>query len=343
MVLYGAVATPLSGFGRNSLLIQDLDGSGDRIAEAYDSFGETLSAGNFNGDSRTDLVVGVPYEDIGSTAGGGMIHVYLGCSSELASCTRQAISQATSGVAGSPEASDLFGLSLATGDFNGNGKDDLAVGVPHENIGSLVNAGAVQVFYGHELGLSVSPSQFWTQSDIFGASPDPFEGSRTEAEDHFGWSLAAADFNGDGKKDLAIGVPYEDVTTSRTGSITTVGDAGEVDVLYGSDSGLSTLGRRPQMWHQDVINIEGNVEAGDNFGFTLSAWNFGGQGTLADLAIGVPMENVAGISNCGAVAVLYSTTQNNGLSSLGDQLWHQEVPNVPGVCESGDKFGYSAY
>ena len=237
----------------------------------------------------------------------------------------------------------MFGFSLATGDFNGDGDDDLAVGVPHENIGSLIDAGAVQVLYGLAHGTPVTIAQFWTQSDIFGASPDPFEGSRTEADDHFGWSLAAADFNGDGKQDLAIGVPYEDVTTSRTGSITTVGDAGEVDVLYGSNTGLSTSGRRPQMLHQDTINIEGDVEAGDNFGFTLSAWNFGGPNALADLAIGVPLENIAGISNCGAVAVLYSTTQNNGLSSIGDQLWHQAVPNVPGTCESGDKFGYSAY
>ena len=33
-------------------------------------------------------------------------------------------------------------------DFNGDGYEDLAVGVPGENVGSIVDAGAVHVFMG---------------------------------------------------------------------------------------------------------------------------------------------------------------------------------------------------
>jgi hypothetical protein len=43
---------------------------------------------------------------------------------------------------------DEFGVALATGDFDGNGSDDLAIGVPGENSGSISDAGAVQVLYG---------------------------------------------------------------------------------------------------------------------------------------------------------------------------------------------------
>src|SRR6186997_262880 len=32
-----------------------------------------------------------------------------------------------------PEAGDSFGAALATGDFNGDGADDLATGVPYDN------------------------------------------------------------------------------------------------------------------------------------------------------------------------------------------------------------------
>ena len=36
-------------------------------------------------------------------------------------------------------------LSATYGDFNGDGYDDLAVGVPDEDLGSIVDAGAVNV------------------------------------------------------------------------------------------------------------------------------------------------------------------------------------------------------
>jgi hypothetical protein len=44
-------------------------------------------------------------------------------------------------VEGSPEANDFFGQAVATGDFNGDGNTDLAIGVPGESIGSVGDAG----------------------------------------------------------------------------------------------------------------------------------------------------------------------------------------------------------
>lgn len=97
------------------------------------------------------------------------------------------------------------------------------------------------------------------------------------------------------------------------------------------------------MWHQDKINIEGVAQESDQFGFTLSAWNFSGPDVLAALAIGVRLEDVNGVSNCGAVEVIYSTVANNGLSSLGDQLWYPGLPNVPGSRQTNGKFGQAMY
>lgn len=84
--------------------------------------------------------------------------------------------------------------------------------------------------------------------------------------------IAKGDFNGDGFADLAIGVPLEDVLVDRSSFFENVSNAGEVDTLYGSTSGLSTTGRAPQIWHQSVINIEDDAEAGDHFGASLTAW-----------------------------------------------------------------------
>src|SRR6185503_18829712 len=53
-------------------------------------------------------------------------------------------------------------------DFNGDGKDDVAIGLPNEDILSVEDAGAVQVLYGSSSGLSAtSPiaDQFWTQDN----------------------------------------------------------------------------------------------------------------------------------------------------------------------------------
>src|SRR4051794_17493200 len=69
-------------------------------------------------------------------------------------------------------------------------------------------------------------------------------------------SLAVGDFNGDGRDDLAIGVPGEDVGS--------VDDAGAVNVIYGLDAaGLNAAG--DQIWDQDTAGIEGAAEAWDHF------------------------------------------------------------------------------
>ena len=89
------------------------------------------------------------------------------------------------------------------GDFNDDGFDNVAIGIPDEDVGSIENAGAVEVIYGSSSGLSAtSPRayQFWTQN-----SADVIDLS--EVDDEFGSSLASGDFNNDGIDDLAIGVP----------------------------------------------------------------------------------------------------------------------------------------
>lgn len=74
-------------------------------------------------------------------------------------------------------------------------------------------------------------------------------------------SARAQDFNGDGRSDLVVGVPFEDL-----GSKT---DAGWVHVLYGSQSGVSVRGN--QLWWQDQSDIPGTSAEDEQFGTAL-AW-----------------------------------------------------------------------
>ena len=300
-------------------------------ANENDHFGSTLAAGNFHGGAAADLVIGVPFKDVGGKDA-GVVYLLPGGSNKLRGPAAQQLSQDVEGVAGASEPGDQFGRAVATGDFDGDGRDDLAVGVPFEDLSDNANAdaGAVQIFFGSrntEL-VTTDGSMFISQTNLPGVGVEP--------GDRMGWALAVGDFDGDGKDDLAIGVPGEDV-----GAIV---DAGLVSVLYGSQSGPSLT--RVQNWTQDSASIQDLCEVGDQFGYALSAWNYG-NGSQADLVIGVPFEDVVSTSSntqqvdAGAVNVIYGSP--NALTSAGNQFWHQDSVGIRDIAESGDRFGEAIY
>ncbi|MEP9411076.1 MAG: FG-GAP repeat protein [Candidatus Brocadia sp.] len=293
--------------------------------------------GDFNGDGFSDLAIGVPFEDITvrtrTITDAGAVNVLYGSSRGLQATSPddQFWHQNSPDVRNVSEAEDCFGWALSTGDFNGDGYDDLAIGVPLEDITigtvTITNAGAVNVLYGSSRGLqATSPDdQFWHQSraDVQNVS---------ETEDRFGWVLSTGDFNGDGYDDLAIGIPFED-------------GAGAVQVLYGSSRGLQATTPDDQFWHQDSPGVKETKEIQDNFGRYLSAGDFNGDG-YDDLAIGVPDEDVTiGTTtaiNAGTVQVLYGSLnglQANGVGGPDDQLWQQGHSGVQDTPEGGDYFG----
>jgi hypothetical protein len=339
-VLYGSATRGLS---TPQFLTQDSDGIQDR-GEGDDRFGAALTSGDFNGDTVTDLAIGVPGEDLGTTiVNEGAVATILGTIDVGLTAGNNRLISAVTGIAGIPRPAnnDNFGNVLASGDFNGDTISDLAIGVPFKDVNGT-NAGGVYVFMGDD----VSPTglgggvQFWNQNRVF-PNANPGERKISEAGDQFGAALAAGDFDGDGRSDLAIGVPQEVVTSFRFGSSpVNIDRAGEVDVIYGSATGLSITGRAPQVQHQDQVNIEEDAEALDRFGSSLTAWNFG-NGTQADLAIGVPFEDVSGQRDAGAINVLYGSS--TGLTFARDQLWTQNSQGVPGGSEAGDHFGKALY
>jgi FG-GAP repeat protein len=221
---------------------------------------------------------------------------------------------------------------------------------------------------GGPLDPALNDIQFWNQSLAF-ETPDELDeieldGSASELHDRFGTALAAGDFNGDSREDLAIGVPFEDLRI-QTGA-TTFGliiDAGAVVVIYGSAIGLAVdpargAIRRAQFWTQRFLNGADAAEPDDRFGSKLTAWNFGrnevslclgcGVGRTTDLAIGVPLEDVGTVRDAGAVNVIYGLRSANGLITrqnppFSTQFWTQASPGVQGDPETDDKFGSAVY
>ena len=182
---------------------------------------------DFNGDGYADLAVGAQYED--GEAGG--ITVLHGSRRGLTTDGSQRWSQDTPGVKGKAHHDRAYdgdgsqwGSAMASGDFDRDGHADLAVGVGKDWVGGLEWAGSVNVIYGSRRGLTVEGNQRLTQGALPGTP---------EARDAFGRVLAAADFNGDGYWDLAIGVS-EDFDPS--------GGSGIVQVVYGGPDGLTATG-----------------------------------------------------------------------------------------------------
>ena len=132
-----------------------------------------------------------------------------------------------------------------------------------------------------------------------------------EENDRFGSALAAGDVTGDGRSDLAIGVPGENGPAIYPSQVI-AGGAGAVSFLRGSSTGLT--GSQSQIWSQDSPGVDGVAQSTDQFGAALVMAPLD-NGNLMDVAIGAPEDSISSIENAGSVTILLG--RSTGLSTSG--------------------------
>ncbi|MFE2275849.1 VCBS repeat-containing protein [Streptomyces sp. NPDC059454] len=355
VVLYGT-STGVSSAKRHTLSQNSTGVPG--TAEAGDNFGYDHAYADFNGDGYDDVAVSSPYEDVDGDKDGGTLAILWGSASGI---TGKGITVTDP----SRSSHDQWGKNLAAGDFDGDGKADLAVGSNNATLyvykGGFTTAGKSGGRYTIKppiLGSEADGPVNLTAGDVDGGATDLIvDGYETSSE--YGWNrnyfipgsssglqtsaatslkpgviTAVGDIDKDGFGDIVSGAYWNSTIEDGT-TIPDSANGGKVWVTYGSDAGPltdSAVGIT-----QNTGNVPGTSEGNDYFGYELDLGDINADGFL-DLAVGVAGENIDTEVDTGTVTVLYGTA--NGLNTAsGAQSFSQDTAGVPGSNEDNDGFG----
>jgi hypothetical protein len=251
------------------------------------------AAGDVNGDGLADVIVNVEGD-----AAGARVVFGRASSSPINSNALQgggfAIFKTGPGQA----------ISVAgAGDVNGDGLDDLLMGVSGASANGNANAGQAFVVFGKA---SNAPVQL---SSLQGGQPGGFVIDGARAGDFAGANVnAAGDVNRDGLSDVVVGAPNSP-SNGNTG-------AGRVYVVFGKRSNTS-------------VQLS-TIEAGAGGGFAINGVNSGDAagGSVApagdmnidgndDVLIGAPLASPGGAQSAGTSYVVFGKTDSSPVALLG--------------------------
>jgi hypothetical protein len=196
-------------------------------------FGQSCVVMDYNADGKKDLLIGSPQRTVGPNGNRGVIYVYYGSTnSELQSSPSVTLNSP-------PISSNIwFGWSIATGDIDANGYDDLIVGSPYWDTGSTDSGGA-WVFWANDATGVIMPT-----TSVATLLP-PFGNPSTSGNPH----LATTQQVGNGGSIVAM---------SRSANVVTVTTAQSHGLVAGNTVGVwnsSSPSGNQFNWFWTVSNV----------------------------------------------------------------------------------------
>lgn len=193
----------------------------------------TTALGDIDDDGHADLVAGDSSQDRAGKAGAGVVRLWWGAASGI-DTARQTVdlAQDLPGVPGEVAVGDAFGYEVALGDVDGDKHADVAV-TALENPSNRADAGTVTVIRGAKTGWNLTKPSYLSQDS-------PGVPGTAAADDQFGRHLLLRDFDADGRAELVVATPNDDLGSAPIVRM----DAGSVTIFRGTAAGVSATDSR---------------------------------------------------------------------------------------------------
>ncbi|MBC1241762.1 putative Ig domain-containing protein [Nostoc sp. 2RC] len=270
--------------GTNGFVINGINGGGN-------SGWSVSNAGDVNGDSIDDLIIGAPSLHANTP---GQSYLVFGKTTGFNPTLNLSTLNGVNGFAiNGIYVGDFLGYSVSSaGDVNGDGIDDLIIGAPFASPNAS-NSGQSYVVFGKTTGFSPTLN-LWSLNGANG-----FMINGIKAGDRSGRSVSSAgDINGDGIDDLIISARF----ASPNGE-----ESGQSYVVFGKTTGFNPTLNLSTLNGANGFVING-IKAGDFLGYSVSsAGDVNGDG-IDDLIIGAPYASPKGTSSGQSYVVFGKTT-----------------------------------